>query len=114
MPSDEVYDVTVTEQDQIVSITVENKFVTGSARVTKVNAKNTDEKLSGCVFEVYRDINDNGGFDAGVDTLCGNMAETDNGVYELNGLRYDGVMAVFEFRIFSPASHDRLRQQEKT
>lgn len=90
VPSDEVYDVTVTEQDQIISITVENKFVTGSARVTKVNAKNTDEKLSGCEFEVYCDINDNGVFDADIDTLCGRMTETEKGVYELNGLRYGG------------------------
>lgn len=88
VPSDELYDVSITGQDQIVSITVENKFVTGAARVIKLNAKNTDEKLSGCIFEIYHDVNNNGIFDAGIDTLCGEMEEVETGVYEMNGLRY--------------------------
>ena len=92
VPSDEVYDISITEQDQVVSIAVENKFVTGAVRVIKLNAKNTDEKLSGCVFEIYCDVNGNGVFDAGIDTLCGEMDETGNGVYEMNGLRYGGYL----------------------
>lgn len=87
---EDVFEADVTVDGQVIAITVSNKIVTGTARVVKLNANNHDEKLSGFAFEVYRDVNDNGIFDADIDTLCGMMTETEAGIYELSGLRYGG------------------------
>ena len=87
---EDVFEAEVTVHGQVIAITVANKIVTGTARVVKLNADDTTQKLSGCEFEVYLDINGNGVFDADVDTLCGKLTETEEGIYELAGLRYGG------------------------
>lgn len=53
---------------------------------TKVDADYPDHKLSGAVFEIYADVDNNGKFDADVDRLVGEMAETEPGLYQLKDL----------------------------
>lgn len=99
--SDEVFTVEITEDGQVVDIEAENKFVTGNIEVTKTDS-DTAEKLSGAVFEVYRDIDGDQVFNAEIDTLYGILSETETGVYLLEGLRYAGY---FLHESESPANH---------
>jgi len=43
-----------------VEIEIVNELVRGNIALTKVDAEYTDTKLTGAVFEVYKDSNDNG------------------------------------------------------
>lgn len=104
---EDIFEAVITVHEQVIAFTVSNKIVTGAARVVKLNAKNTDQKLSGCEFEVYLDVNENGIFDKDVDTLCGRMTETENGVYELTGLRYGAY-----FLMESKAADGFIRDEE--
>lgn len=53
--NENVYPVTVSENEETVEITVENRFITGAVQTTKVDAEYPDNKLTGAVFEVYLD-----------------------------------------------------------
>ena len=64
-----------------------NKPITGSVQTTKVDSEYPDHKLTGAIFEIYRDADADGIFNAEVDALYGEMAETEPGVYLLEGLR---------------------------
>ena len=92
---EDIFEVTISEDGQVISLTVTNKRITGKVQIVKVNSKDHNEKLSGAVFELYVDANRNGVFDVGVDTLCGTLEETDTGVYEFIGLGYNGYF-IFE------------------
>ena len=59
-----VYDVNISENEQVVEIEIVNKLVRGNIALTKVDAEYTDTKLTGAVFEVYKDSNDNGELDS--------------------------------------------------
>ena len=89
--SDEIFIAEIKADGDVIKIKVVNKFVTGSIEITKTD-KDTGNKLSGAVFEVYRDVNENKVFDADIDTLCGTLteSETEKGVYSLGELRYGG------------------------
>lgn len=60
----------------------------GSISTIKVDAGDSQHRLSGAVFGVYRDLNGDGRYTEGVDTLVGNMREKETGVYELDELLY--------------------------
>ena len=64
-----------------------NAPIKGNITLTKVDAEYPDNKLSGAVFEVYKDNNADGQLDDG-DTLIGTLSESEVGVYEMNELRY--------------------------
>ena len=64
-----------------------NKPITGSVQTTKVDAEYPDHKLTGAVFEIYLDADNDGVFNADVDTLHGEMTETEPGLSLLEGLR---------------------------
>ena len=64
-----------------------NAPIKGNITLTKVDAEYPDNKLSGAVFEVYKDNNADGQLDDG-DTLFGTLSESEVGVYEMNELRY--------------------------
>ena len=53
-----VYDVNISENEQVVEIEIVNELVRGNIALTKVDAEYTDTKLTGAVFEVYKDSND--------------------------------------------------------
>lgn len=87
--SEEQFPVTVSEDEQIVEITIQNEQIRGNITLTKYDADYPDNKLTGAVFEVYRDSNGNGTLDDG-DELVGEMEETSEGVYWMEDLIYGG------------------------
>ena len=82
-----VYDVNISENGQIVEIEIVNELIRGNIALTKVDAEYTDTKLTGAVFEVYKDSNDNDELD-GEDELIGTLTEKEIGQYEMNDLLY--------------------------
>ncbi len=84
------YAVTVGTDEEVIEITIENEFITGSVKTTKVDKEYPDNKLSGAVFEVYVDVDGNGEFDPEIDLFVGAMTETEDGIYEMHDLRYNG------------------------
>lgn len=87
---EDVFEVNISEDGQVISLTVTNKRISGKVQVVKVNSSDHTEKLSGAVFELYLDVNKNGVFDAEIDTLYGTLKETEAGIYELDGLGVNG------------------------
>ncbi len=83
------YPVSITSHGQQIEITVENKFITGSVQVMKTD-KLTGEKLSGAIFEVYVDVNSDKEYQKDIDKLVGTLDEMGAGIYQMNGLRYNG------------------------
>lgn len=84
------YAVTVGTDEEVIEITIENEFITGSVKTTKVDKEYPDNKLSDAVFEVYVDVDNNGEFDPEIDLFVGEMTETEDGIYEMHDLRYNG------------------------
>lgn len=67
-----------------------NKAIKGSVITTKIDQEYPENKLSGAVFEVYVDADKNGEFDAKIDTLLGELSETEKGIYSMAEIRYGG------------------------
>lgn len=88
--SDELFRVTVSEQAQRIEIEAVNKWITGSVQTTKVDADYPDNKLSDALFGIYLDVNGNKTYDKDIDIFVDHMAETEQGVYRLDGLRHNG------------------------
>ena len=86
--SDEIFEVEIFEDAQVINIEAINKFITGNVTTTKTD-KDTAEKLSGAVFEVYADSDGDKVFGE-KDALYGTLTETEAGVYALEALRYGG------------------------
>src|SRR5699024_11381985 len=72
--SSDLYEVNISEAEQVVEIEIVNEYVHGNIRLTKVDAEYPDNKLTGATFEVYKDTNENGKIDDG-DELIGNLEE---------------------------------------
>lgn len=85
-----VYKVKVMEDGEIIELVVENKFILGSVKVTKVDEDNPETKLSGAIFELYVDVDGNKEFNPEIDILIGELKEDEVGVYIMNDLRYNG------------------------
>jgi LPXTG-motif cell wall-anchored protein len=88
--NDEIYPITIADDGEIIKIEIENRYVRGSVRTTKVDTEYPDNKLSGAVFDVYADTNGNGEFDEDIDIFIGTLDEIATGVYQLDGLKYGG------------------------
>ena len=86
--TEETFPVEITEDGQTIEITIENQIIKGTAETTKVDADFPENKLSGAVFEVYADVDNNGEFYAEIDKLAGEMAETEPGLYQMKDLVY--------------------------
>lgn len=84
------YAVTVSKTDETVEIEIENEFITGAVQLTKVDKEYPNNKLTGAIFEIYVDVDGDHVFNAEVDMLVGEMAETEAGVYRMENLRYNG------------------------
>ena len=89
--SEELFPVTVCEQGQVIEIKIANELIHGNITLTKYDADYPENKLSGAVFEVYRDTNGNKMLDKD-DVLLGIMEETSAGVYWMKDLEYGGVL----------------------
>lgn len=72
-----------------------NKPIKGTVTTTKVDATNPQHKLSGAVFEIYRDADGDGRYTEGVDTLVDRMDEIETGFYSLSNLVY-GKYLIYE------------------
>ena len=84
---DTSYEVNISENEQVIEVQIVNKYVHGNTKLTKVDADYPDNKLSGAVFEVYKDKNGNGILDK-EDELVGTLTETSTGIYEMKELLY--------------------------
>lgn len=85
-----VYKVKIMEDGEVIELIVENKFILGSVKVTKVDENNPEIKLSGAVFELYVDVDRNKEFNPEIDILIGELKEDEVGVYIMNDLRHNG------------------------
>ncbi|MFQ8637822.1 MAG: SpaA isopeptide-forming pilin-related protein [Acutalibacteraceae bacterium] len=86
--TEETFPVEITEDGQTIEIRIENQIIKGIAETTKVDAGFPENKLSGAVFEIYADVDNNGEFDAEIDQLVGEMTETEPGLYQMKDLVY--------------------------
>lgn len=86
--TEETFPVEITEDGQTIEIHIENQIIKGIAETTKVDADYPENKLSGAVFEIYADVDNNGEFDADIDQLVGEMTETELGLYQMKDLVY--------------------------
>ena len=84
--TEETFPVEITEDGQTIEIRIENQIIKGTAETTKVDADFPENKLSGAVFEIYADVDNNGEFDAEIDQLVGEMTETEPGLYQMKDL----------------------------
>lgn len=85
--NDTVYPVTISEDGDVVEIEIVNEHIRGNVKTTKVDKDYPENKLTGAVFEIYTDTNNDGKLDKD-DTLLGEIKETDTGVYEMDDLVY--------------------------
>lgn len=85
--SEEEISVTISGVDEVVEIKLVNYFITGNIALTKVDKDYPDNKLTGAVFEVYSDTNEDGKLDK-KDELLGEMGEVEKGIYQMDDLRY--------------------------
>lgn len=84
--TEETFPVEITEDGQTIEIRIENQIIKGIAETTKVDADYPENKLSGAVFEIYADVDNNREFDAEIDQLVGEMTETEPGLYQMKDL----------------------------
>ena len=95
LPNGEYYYFAIVEDGVTVTLETadgkgfENQPFRGSVTVTKTDSENGD-LLSGAVFEVYADVNNNQVFDKDIDTLVGKLNETEKGKYLLEKLHFGG------------------------
>lgn len=89
--SETLFPITISENAQIIKVTVTNERVRGSIMLAKVDADYPDKKLSGAVFEVYRDVNGDKTLDKN-DVLVGTMEETSEGIYWLKDVEFGGYL----------------------
>lgn len=87
----DLFPVAVNEDGQVIEIEITNEFIRGNLHLTKFDKDYPENKLSGAVFEVYRDTNGNKELDKD-DELLGTMEETEKGQYEMRDLLYGGVL----------------------
>ena len=92
----------ISDADQTVKILP----LHGSISTIKVDAGDSQHRLSGAVFGIYRDVNGDGRYTEGIDTFVGNMREKETGVYELDGLLY-GKFLIHEEQAPSGFSQDK-------
>lgn len=88
--STESFPIMITEDAQVIEVDITNEFIRGDIHLTKYDKDYPDNKLSGAVFEVYRDSNDNKEFDK-TDDLLGVMEETEVGQYFMTDIIYGGI-----------------------
>ncbi len=85
--NDTAYPVTVGQNGQVVEVEIVNKHIRGNITLTKVDADYPENKLTGAIFEVYKDVGGDGKLNDG-DTLVGTLTESEIGIYEMKDLLY--------------------------
>ena len=87
--SETAYEVSVSEHGEVIEIEIENAPIRGKVQLVKVDQDFPDSKLTGAIFELYRDSNGNKELDAD-DEKLGELSEVSIGVYEQDALPYGG------------------------
>lgn len=88
--NNELHEVEIQTDEQVIELEIVNEFIRGNLHLTKYDKDYPENKLSGAVFEVYRDVNKNKEFDK-EDTLLGTLDEEESGEYVMKDLLYGGV-----------------------
>ena len=83
----DTYPVTISENEQVIDITIENKIIRGKIELTKVDEDYPENKLSGATFILTEDSNDNGKLDKD-DKQLGKIKEQSKGIYSTDDLEY--------------------------
>lgn len=86
----DLFEVEIKSNEQVIQIEITNEFIRGNLHLTKFDKDYPDHKLSGAVFEVYRDTNGDQKLDKD-DELLGTMKEVEPGEYVMKDLLYGGV-----------------------
>ncbi len=81
------FSITIEEDEAIIEIEAVNKLIRGNLKLIKVDAENPDIRLSGAVFAVYKDANEDKALDEN-DEYIGSLQETEEGTYTMEGLPY--------------------------
>ena len=81
-----VFPVTIDENGKVIEIRIENEKIRGNVEVKKYD-KDSDEKLSGAIFTLYKDTDADGKYNATKDVSYGVLNEKD-GIYSLNSIPY--------------------------
>lgn len=89
--SEELYQVSISEDNQTIELEITNDPIRGSITLTKYDADYPDNRLTGAVFEVYRDTNGDKLLDDG-DELLGEMDDEGEGVYWMRELEAGGYL----------------------
>lgn len=89
--SEELHQVSIAENAQVIELEVTNDPIRGSITLTKYDADYPDNRLTGAVFEVYRDVNGDQVPDDG-DELLGEMDDEGEGVYWMRELEAGGYL----------------------
>lgn len=89
--SEELHQVSIAENAQVIELEVTNDPIRGSITLTKYDADYPDNRLTGAVFEVYRDVNGDRILDNG-DELLGEMDDEGEGVYWMRELEAGGYL----------------------
>ncbi len=80
--------VSVTYDTQVIGIKAINHLIVGSVQLTKVDKEYPENRLTGAIFEIYKDTDKNGAFDPEKDECLGEMKEVNEGIYETENLLY--------------------------
>lgn len=86
--SDARHFVSVTYDTQVIGLKAINYQIVGSVQLTKVDKEYPENHLSGAVFEVFADVDNDGVLDEKVDKCLGELKEVNEGIYEMDGLFY--------------------------
>ena len=89
--SEELHQVSIAEDAQVIELEVTNDPIRGSITLTKYDADYPDNRLTGAVFEVYRDVNGDKVLDDS-DELLGEMDDEGEGVYWMRELEAGGYL----------------------
>ncbi len=82
--------VSVAKEGEMVRLKITNKRIEGSVRLKKVDADCPKKRLSGAVFELYRDTDGNGEFNPKKDKRVSRIPEVSDGIYQKDGLCHGG------------------------
>ena len=87
--SDKTFEANVDKDGAVIELELENTLIRGTVQLTKVDRDYPENKLTGAVFELYRDSNGNKELDKD-DEKLGTLPEVSVGVYEQGDLTYGG------------------------
>lgn len=88
--SDETFPIVISEDGDVIEITIKNEKIRGSVQVKKYDLTNKSKALNGAVFEIFADKNGNEKFENDTDKSYGFLNEIGSGIYQLDGVEYGG------------------------